>query len=81
MKGIARAIRALRWPWHQEPLSVKRMRDALELHELGVAFYRQRMRREHPEATEAEVSAMVREWLQAPLPGGRLRRPSGRAAP
>jgi Rv0078B-related antitoxin len=33
----------------------ERMRSALEMHELGVQLYRQRMRREHPEASRAEI--------------------------
>ena len=50
----------------------ERMRSALEMHELGVQLYRQRMRREHPEASRAEIdgesapfhrsSAVVCRW-------------------
>jgi hypothetical protein len=52
------------------------MRSALEMHELGVRLYRQRMCREHPEANRAEIDGLVRGWLTSPPPGGRLRLPS-----
>jgi hypothetical protein len=45
---------------------MKRFREIQELHDLGVAMYRQRMRNENPQATEAEVDAMVWAWLQEP---------------
>jgi hypothetical protein len=54
----------------------ERMRSALEMHELGVQLYRQRMRREHPESSRAEIDGLVRGWLTAPPPAGRLRLPS-----
>jgi Rv0078B-related antitoxin len=54
----------------------ERMRSALEMHELGVQLYRQRMRREHPEASRAEIDDLVHGWLTAPSPGGRLCLPS-----
>jgi Rv0078B-related antitoxin len=54
----------------------ERMRSALEMHDLGVQLYRQRMRREHPESSRAEIDALVRGWLTAPPPDGRLRLPS-----
>lgn len=40
-----------------------RLRTALELHELGVQMYRQRLRRERPELTDEELAAEVRAWL------------------
>jgi Rv0078B-related antitoxin len=43
----------------------ERMRSALEMHELGVQLYRQRMRREHPKASRAEIDGLVRGWLTA----------------
>ena len=52
------------------------MRSALEMHEFGVQLYRQRMRREHPEASRDEIDSMVRDWLTAPSSGGRRRLPS-----
>jgi hypothetical protein len=54
----------------------ERMRSALEMHELGVQLYRQRMHREHPEASRAEIDGLVRGWLTAPPSRGRLRLPS-----
>lgn len=44
------------------------MRSALEMHEFGVQLYRQRMRREHPQASRAEIDGLVRAWLTAPSP-------------
>jgi Rv0078B-related antitoxin len=52
------------------------MRSALEMHELGVQLYRQRMRREHPYANRADIDDLVRAWLAAPPPDTRLRLPS-----
>jgi hypothetical protein len=46
------------------------------MHELGVRLYRQRMRREHPQASTTEVNAMVRAWLAEPPQNGSLRLPS-----
>jgi len=51
----------------------QRMRTALDLHDLGVKLYRQRMRREHPGATGTEIDALVRSWLAAPSVEGRVR--------
>jgi len=49
-----------------ETQAMKRFREIQELHDLGVAMYRQRMRNEHPQETEAEIDARVWAWLQAP---------------
>jgi hypothetical protein len=46
------------------------------MHEFGVRLYRQRMHREHPQASGAEIAGMVREWLAEPPRSGRLRLPS-----
>jgi hypothetical protein len=46
------------------------------MHELGVKLYRQRMRREHPQASRAEVNEMVRAWLAEPSRDSQLRLPS-----
>lgn len=54
----------------------ERMQSALEMHDLGVQFFRQRMHREHPEASRAEIDGLVRGWLTAPAASGRLRLPS-----
>jgi hypothetical protein len=52
------------------------MRSALEMHDLGVKLYQQRMRREHPDAGRREIEDLVRNWLTAPPPDTRLRLPS-----
>jgi len=41
----------------------KRMRTALEMHDLGVRMYAQQMRRKNPQASEEEIDAMVKAWL------------------
>jgi hypothetical protein len=61
--------------FHWTP-EAERMRSALDLHDLGVQLYRQRMRREHPDASRAEIDGLVRTWLTAPPPDTRLRLPS-----
>jgi hypothetical protein len=53
-----------------------RIQAALNMHEFGVRLYRQRMHREHPQASGAEIAGMVREWLAEPPRSGRLRLPS-----
>ena len=53
-----------------------RVKDALDMHELGVKLYRQRMRREHPRASADEIHAMVRAWLAEPPRSPSLRLPS-----
>lgn len=40
-----------------------RMRLTLELNELGIQMYAQRLRREQPEADEADIIRQVNEWL------------------
>lgn len=55
----------------------QRVRDAFELHEFGVALYRQRMRRENPGADDAEIDALTRAWLIAPPQSDRLRNALG----
>jgi hypothetical protein len=40
-----------------------RLRIALELHELGVEMQRQRLRRERPLLTDAELDVAIRAWL------------------
>jgi len=54
----------------------ERLRSALDMHDLGVKLYRQRMRREHPDADRREIDSLVRTWLTAPPPDTRLRLPS-----
>jgi hypothetical protein len=53
-----------------------RIQAALDMHELGVQLYRQRMRREHPQARRDEIDGMVREWLVEPPRFNHLRLPS-----
>ena len=60
----------------QQTPEAARMRAALDMHELGVRLYRQRMRREHPQASRAEIDGMVRAWLAETPRGARLRLPS-----
>jgi hypothetical protein len=52
------------------------MRSALEMHDLGVRLYQQRMRREHPDVDRPEIERLVRAWLTAPPLDTRLRLPS-----
>jgi Rv0078B-related antitoxin len=41
-----------------------RLRAALELFEVGEAMLRSRLRRERPDADEAEIEAEIALWLQ-----------------
>lgn len=60
---------------HQAP-EVARLQAALDMHDLGVRLYRQRMHREHPQATRTDIDRMVKTWLAAPPHSGQLRLPS-----
>jgi len=51
----------------------QRFRLALQMAEMGIAMYRQRMRRERPEASDEEIEAQVQTWL--------MRRPSDYPGP
>jgi hypothetical protein len=53
-----------------------RVQAALDMHELGVRLYRQRMHCEHPQADRDEIDGMVTAWLAEPPHDGRLRLPS-----
>jgi hypothetical protein len=53
-----------------------RVQAALDMHQLGVRLYRQRMHREHPQANRDEIDGMVRAWLAEPARSGHLRLPS-----
>jgi hypothetical protein len=44
-------------------LARDRLEDALELAELAERMVRERLRREMPSATEAEIEARLVEWL------------------
>jgi hypothetical protein len=41
-----------------------RLRIALELHDLGVRMQRQRLRREHPEWSDADLADAMRAWMR-----------------
>lgn len=45
-----------------------RLRAALEMFRMGERMMRQRLRREHPRASEAEIDARIAAWL-AERPG------------
>jgi hypothetical protein len=45
-------------------LIAKRFQTTLALFELGEAMLRQKLKRKHPHATEAEINSYVREWLE-----------------
>jgi hypothetical protein len=53
-----------------------RVQAALDMHELGVRLYRQRMHREHPHADRDQIDGMIRTWLAEPPRDRRLRLPS-----
>jgi hypothetical protein len=55
---------------------VARLQAAMDMHELGVKLYRQRMRREHPHAHRSDIDRMVKTWLAEPPRSGDLRLPS-----
>lgn len=43
--------------------TARRILLAAQMHEFGVQMYRQRMLREQPEASVAEINELVRAWL------------------
>jgi hypothetical protein len=57
-----------------------RLRAALELSALGESIRRAQLQREHPDATEAEIDALVVAWLQT-RPGAEHGDAWGRAIP
>jgi hypothetical protein len=46
-----------------ESLGAERFRVTLDLFDLGLQMYRQRMRREHPQYDEEAIEAEVQAWL------------------
>ena len=48
----------------REELIAERFRTTLALFELGEAMLRQKLKRKFPQASEAEIEARVREWLE-----------------
>lgn len=43
--------------------TARRFRQALDLMDAGISMQRARLRREHPEADEAEIRRLLRAWL------------------
>jgi hypothetical protein len=41
----------------------QRFRLAIEMADFGIGLYRQRMRRDHPSASDEEIEAKVQGWL------------------
>lgn len=54
-----------------------RLALALEMHAVGEAMMRQKLRREHPDADEAEIEARIVAWLQE-RPGAEFGDAAGR---
>lgn len=50
-------------PTPKEELIAARFKTTLALFEMGEAMLRQKLKRKHPGANEAEIEAGVREWL------------------
>ena len=71
--GLRARSRRDAFDWTPE---AERMRSALDMHEFGVRLYRQRMRREHPDASRRDIDSLVRDWLTSPPADTRLRLPS-----
>jgi hypothetical protein len=59
---------------------MQRLRTALDLFELGERMLRQRLRREQPDAAEAEIDEAVRRWLRR-RPGAEDGDAVGRSVP
>jgi hypothetical protein len=56
----------------EKPLTpAAKLRLALALFESGVAMMRQKLRRDHPDASEAEVDRLLTAWLRT-RPGAEL---------
>lgn len=47
-----------------QSLLIERFKVAVDLWETGVMLQRQRLRREHPTASEQQIEAIVTHWLQ-----------------
>lgn len=60
--------------------AARRLQVALDLFEAGVAMMRQKLRREHPDWSEAEVEARLSAWLQE-RPGAEHGDAAGRPVP
>jgi hypothetical protein len=57
-----------------------RLRLALDLYQAGEELMRQKLRREHPEATGDAIERLLDEWL-ATRPGAERHREAGNVAP
>ncbi|WP_082155675.1 hypothetical protein [Jiangella alkaliphila] len=42
--------------------AARRVRGVLDMYEFGELMYRAKLRREHPDATKAEIEALVNAW-------------------
>lgn len=42
--------------------AARRIRAVLDMYEFGELMYRAKLRREHPDVTEAEIEALVNAW-------------------
>ena len=62
---------------HDLDEAARRLRLALELFETGEAMMRERLRREHPELSAAEIEARLLAWLRE-RPGAEHGDTSGR---
>jgi hypothetical protein len=58
-----------------------KFREILDLSALGVQIFRQRMRREHPSASDEEIEAEVQAWLARPNGGPSMRREDSNGIP
>jgi len=43
--------------------AAERMRQAFDLHDAGVSMMRAKLRRDHPDADDAEIDDRLRAWL------------------
>jgi hypothetical protein len=43
-------------------LAARKLRLALDMYEMGETFVRQRLRRQHPQASPTEIEEKVRAW-------------------
>jgi hypothetical protein len=44
--------------------AARRIRLAFDLHEAGVEMRRQALRREHPDLSDSQIAALLRDWLR-----------------
>lgn len=58
----------------------QRFRLALDMADAGIQLYRQRVKREHPDADAEEIEAEVQRWLVRRSGGGLVRNEVGSKA-